>query len=136
MVLVMRRPSGLRFDSRLPHFHLYGTDICLEAAKRGMTSYAIFAPCIHNTRQYLVLPNDFYECCEHIRRRWVKSLPIQTTCVRISRFNWAIRLRKSQELYLRYIRRKVIGGKRVQDIRTLVERFTEAARPLETDEPG
>ena len=38
IVLVFRMSSGLRFDDDLPHFHLYGTDICLRAAGRGMKS--------------------------------------------------------------------------------------------------
>lgn len=126
IVLVLRRSSGLQFDSTLPHFHLYGSDICLGAAKSGMSSYAIFAPCIHNTRQYLVLPSEFYECCEHIRRRWADSLPIQTTCVRITRFNGRILRRRLQELYLRYIRRQMIGGRRAPNIEPLVERYMAA----------
>ena len=134
IVLIMRRSSGMQFDSDLRHFHFYGTDICLEAAKRGMKNYAIFAPCIHNTRQYLVLPSEFYECSEHVRRRWAASLPIQTTCVRLTRFNWKLRTRRLQELYLRFIQRRTVAGKRVQNVHTLVEGFKEAMKTFDSHE--
>jgi hypothetical protein len=43
----------------LPHYHLYGTDICMAAREKGMMSYAIPAFCIHNTNQLLALPEEF-----------------------------------------------------------------------------
>jgi len=60
IVLIFRKSSGLRFDDSLPHFHLYGTDICLRAAQRGMRSYVIPAFCVHNASYYPVLPKEFY----------------------------------------------------------------------------
>ncbi|MGB0109703.1 MAG: glycosyltransferase [Terriglobales bacterium] len=126
IVLILRKSSGLRFDEQLPYFHLYGTDICLQALQRGMNSYAISAFCIHNTHQTLVLPTEFYECCKHIRRTWSSCLPIQTTCVRITAFNIPIYARRLHETYLRHIRRKEIGGMRVKDVRQLVEECAQA----------
>src|ERR1700730_694532 len=70
IVLILKKSSGLRFDSTLPHFHFYGVDICLRAAQRGMTSYAISAFCFHNTQYNLVLPREFYACYRHIKRHW------------------------------------------------------------------
>ncbi len=110
IVLILRKSSGLRFDDTLPHFHFYGTDICMRAAAKGMKSYAISAFCIHNTHQALVLPKEFYTCCRHVRRVWKEYLPIQTTCVRLTRFNLPLYRRRLQETYLRYIRRKEVGG--------------------------
>jgi hypothetical protein len=121
VVLILRRSSGLRFDELLPHFHLYGTDICLQGAKRGMTSYVISAFCIHNTNQPLVLPPEFYQGCDYIRRTWSDCLPIQTCCIRITRSNAPIYRRRLQEFYLRHIRRKEIGGMRVANVRNLFE---------------
>jgi hypothetical protein len=121
IVLILRKSSGLRFDERLPHFHFYGTDICLRASKQGMNSYALSAFCIHNTNEPWVLPPEFYECGRHIRNIWSDSLPIQTTCIRLTRFNGPVFLRRLREVYLRYIRRKEIGGVRVKDIRRLLE---------------
>jgi hypothetical protein len=121
IVLILRKSSGLRFDERLPHFHLYGTDICLRAAKMGMRSYAISAFCIHNTHQNLILPEEFYECCRHIKRVWKDSLPIQTTCIRITRFNIPLYARRLKEAYLRYTRRKEVGQPRVKDVPRLLK---------------
>jgi hypothetical protein len=122
IVLIMRKSSGLRFDEHLPHFHLYGTDICLRAAQMGMKSYAISAFCIHNTQQNLILPPEFYDCCGHIKRVWKDCLPIQTTCVRITKFSGSILARRLRETYLRHIRRKEVGGIRAKDVRLLEER--------------
>src|SRR4051812_44684234 len=47
LILILRKSTGLRFDASLPHFHFYGTDICLRAAQRGLKCYAIPAPCVH-----------------------------------------------------------------------------------------
>lgn len=115
IVLILRKSSGLKFDYTLPHFHFYGTDICLRAAQKGMKSYAISAFCMHNTQQGFVLPKEFYESCKHIKRVWKDCLPIQTTCIRITKFNFRVYARKLREVYLRYLRRKEIGGAPVQD---------------------
>ncbi len=123
IVLILRKSSGLRFDDSLPHFHFYGTDICLRAAERGMKSYAVSAFCIHNTHQTLVLPEEFYECCRYIKQVWKSRLPIQTTCVRITKFNFPLYGRRLRELYLRHIRRREIGGVRTQDPLALLEQF-------------
>jgi hypothetical protein len=126
VVLILRKSSGLRFDESLPHFHFYGTDICLRVSKRGMASYAISAFCIHNTNEPLVLPAEFYQCGKHIKRTWGDCLPIQTTCIRITKFNIPIYLRRLREAYLRHFRRKEIGGARVKDVRRIVKECAES----------
>jgi hypothetical protein len=130
-ILVFRISSGLRFDSTLPHFHLYGADICLAAAKRGMTSYAISAFCIHNTDQTLILPAEFYECCKHIKRVWIDRLPIRTACTTITKFNIPIYRRRLNEVYLRYIRRKEVGGRREDNVQRLLETVDQDLREVE-----
>ena len=123
IVLIFRKSSGLQFDEKLPHFHFYGTDICLRAATMGLNCYAISAFCIHNTHQPLVLPREFYECCRHIRRVWKDRLPIQTSCIRITRSNLPVYSRRLREAYLRYIRRKEHGGVRAADPQRLLDEF-------------
>ena len=114
IVLIIRKSSGLRFDENLPHFHLYGTDICMTAAQQGMKSYAISAFCIHNSIKTLVLPKEFYESYKYVREKWKEYLPVQTTCIKITRFNLPLYWRKLNELYLRYFARKTVGGLRVK----------------------
>ena len=123
IVLILRKSSGLRFDDELPHFHLYGTDICLRAARRQMKSYAISALCIHNTNQTLVLPKEFYKCHGHIKRVWKDSLPVRTTCIKITRFNVSLYRRRIKELYTRHIQRRELGGTRVQDVQGILKKF-------------
>lgn len=121
LVLIIRKSSGLRFDRSLPHFHLYGADICLAAAKANMKSYAINAFCIHNTREIIVLPNEFYECCRHIRRVWKEYLPIQTTCTQITKYNVHLRLTRVRELYGRYRRGGDFGLQRADSAYRIIK---------------
>jgi hypothetical protein len=125
IVLILKKSSGLRFDDRLPHFHFYGTDICLRAEKMGMKSYAISAFCIHNTHQNLILTKEFYESYSHISRVWKDGLPIQTTCIRMTRFNLPMYTRRLREAYLRHIRRKEVGGTRTKDVPRLLEELLD-----------
>ena len=134
IVLVIRKSSGLRFDPTLPHFHLYGTDICMSARERGMTSYAIPAFCIHNTRQLLNLPKEFYECYQHIKRRWGKYMPIHTPCIKISRFNENIHLRRIRELYARLRNKDTMPAYRVEDPRSLLK-AEQAFNPMSKATP-
>jgi Glycosyltransferase like family len=124
IVLILRKSSGLRFDDDLPHFHLYGTDICLRAEAAHKRSYVIPAFCVHNTNYGLVLPPEFYECCRHIRALWKEFLPIQTPCIRITKSNAPIYRRRLLELYLRFLRRKDLAATRVDDVRQLIRTFS------------
>lgn len=112
IVLIIRKASGLRFDSSLPHFHLYGTDICMSAKDRGMNCYAIPAFCVHNTNQLLSLPKEFYDCYHYIKKKWGEFLPIYTSCMTISLFNEALYLRRLREL-----RQRALGIRRVPELR-------------------
>lgn len=88
VLLIVRKSSGIRFDESLPGFHMYGTDICQEANRQGMKSYAISAFCIHNTNGYKLLPWGFWKCYLMMRRKWKSELPITTSCAKITRGCW------------------------------------------------
>lgn len=90
LLLIIRRSSGLRFDEFLPGFHMYGADICCEAERRGMKSYAISAFCIHNTNEYKMLPLEFWKAYKFMRKKWRFRLPIRTTCIKITRWCWPV----------------------------------------------
>ena len=126
-VLILRKSSGLRFDETLPHFHLYGTDICMRAASRGLRSYAISAFCVHNTAQIRELPEEFYQCYRHVKRVWRRYLPIQTPCIRITRFNAEVYRRKAEKLYFSLFTERPLA-KRVADPRQLLEHMQSACR--------
>jgi Glycosyltransferase like family len=93
IVLIMRKSSGLRFDEALPHFHMYGVDLCMQARDRGLTNFAIPAFCIHNTNQLLTLPPQFYAAYRYVKRKWRAYLPIYTSCATITRFDGELRRR-------------------------------------------
>jgi len=111
IVLILRRSSGLRFDDNLPHFHFYGTDICMAAASRGRTCYAIPAFCLHNSNKIGLFPKEFFESCDCIRKHWKHFLPIYTTCVIITRSTVAFYLKYKYERQLRYFLLKMLGKK-------------------------
>jgi hypothetical protein len=123
VVLILRKSSGLKFNEQLPGFHLYGTEICLTAAALGMQSYAISAFCIHNSRQHFRLPDDFYVSYRHVKRMWRKSLPIQTSCIRISRFDGDIWMRKLRETADRILHRTPQKGPRTEDPRIILSQL-------------
>ena len=104
IVLITRRMTGLRFDPDLPHFHLYGTDLCLQARSAGLSNYAIPAFCVHNTNQLIELPAEFYLCHDYIKRKWRHCLPIQTSCIVISRFD-----RERHERHIKSLIHKALG---------------------------
>jgi hypothetical protein len=87
IVLVLRRASGLRFDEQLPGFHLYGADICLEARKRAMKSYAFSAFGIHNSNGIAYLPGAYWQTYRYLHRKWRQWLPVRTSCMPITRLH-------------------------------------------------
>jgi GT2 family glycosyltransferase len=88
VLLIVRKSSKLNFDERVPGYHMYGTDVCLEARRRGMKSYAIPAFCIHNTSGYRMLPLQFWSAYLFVRKKWRSELPITTSCIRITFSCW------------------------------------------------
>jgi hypothetical protein len=79
LLLVTRRGAYL-FDEAIPSHHLFGADLCLQAARAGKKNYAIKAFCHHNSTQDFYLPQDFWASAEYIRNKWPNRLPIHTTC--------------------------------------------------------
>ena len=86
VVLVIRRSSGLQFDEKLPGFHLYGADICLEARQKGLKCYAISAFCVHNSNGLDQLPPAYSRAYFYMRDKWRNQLPIRTPCLAITRW--------------------------------------------------
>ncbi len=84
-VLVVRKSSGLRFDERLPGFHLYGTDICLQAEAHHLGSYILSAFCIHNANGIDRLPYAFWQSYLYLRRKWWQRLPVATCCTTLTK---------------------------------------------------
>ncbi len=136
IVLVMRRDCELRFDEQLPGFHLYGTDICLQAENRALNCYVIPAFCVHNTRGLKYLPLSFWQSYIHLRAKWRSHLPVQTPCTTITCWGWPLVRHGLESLYQHAIRRRAVGC-RVPDpaalYRDLAERGGVQARPVSND---
>jgi len=87
LLLVVRKSSGIFFDYNLPHFHLYGTDICMIAQKMGYRAFSISNFCIHNSLPIFKLPDEYWKCVRYLRKKWKRDLPIRT-CVETLHKSW------------------------------------------------
>jgi len=117
IVLIIRKSSGLRFDPNLPHFHWYGTDLCMIAREQGLESYAFQGFCVHNTNQLLRLPKEFYEGYYYVKEKWKKWLPIHASCMKVSLFDEEIRRRRVREFGELVLGRRRAAMVRVDDPR-------------------
>jgi glycosyltransferase involved in cell wall biosynthesis len=90
VVLIVRRDSGLHFDSALPGFHLYGADICLTARQRFHKVYVVPGFCFHNSNGYGLFPRSFWSGYFYMRSKWKSHLPVRTPCIEISRALWPV----------------------------------------------
>lgn len=76
LLLVIRIDAHLRFDPKLPSFHLYATDIVQTALRAGRTSYAIDVPVIHHSRPIADLGAAYRQAYRYMQRKWRNALPI------------------------------------------------------------
>lgn len=114
IVLVLRRSAGLTFDERLPGYHLYGTDICLEARRRGFKSYIVPAFCLHNTEGLTFLPRAFWRAYFYMRRKWWAELPVKTPCTVLCKSALPVIEHPLRSAYSCYLKQKQ-PGRRVSD---------------------
>jgi hypothetical protein len=124
VVLVVRRSSGLQFDEKLPGFHLYGADICLEARRKGLKCYAISAFCVHNSNGLDQLPPSYSSAYFYMRDKWRNQLPIRTPCMAITR--WGLPLFR-HNLESRLARNRKSGA-RCTDPATLYQQLLQENR--------
>ncbi|TYO61103.1 hypothetical protein FXV83_40065 [Bradyrhizobium hipponense] len=103
-VLIVRRASGALFDPMLPSFHLYGTDIVLEAQKAGMRSYVIDLPVIHNSKATVCLDRTYVAAYHFMVRKWTAVLPWPTVIVELTRNPLPLLLRRMRLRYKGIVR--------------------------------
>jgi hypothetical protein len=123
-ILIVRKSSGLRFDEVIPHFHFYGTDICMAARERKKSCYAISAFTVHNT-SYGPLAPEFYECYWHVRRKWSKFLPIKTPCIRITWLNDDLIYRRFKHACLSLLGKGMKPLPRLEDPRSVLQSVSD-----------
>lgn len=80
-LLLVKRNDDFRFDEKIPSsHHLFGSDICLQYAKKSYKNYSLPAYCEHNSGLGKVVPNDWYTSADYIKTKWKDMLPIHATC--------------------------------------------------------
>jgi hypothetical protein len=79
LLLLVPNDTPLKFDPELG-FHLYGADLCLQAAEHGPAVAAAQAPCKSNTAN-CSLPPEFFRSADVFARKWQQRLPVATPCV-------------------------------------------------------
>lgn len=84
LLLIVKREPWFRFDTELPNFHLYGTDLVQTAWAAARSAFAIEVPVVHNNRPYSSLGSGYVAGYRYARRKWRKRLPIYTTICKIS----------------------------------------------------
>jgi GT2 family glycosyltransferase len=114
IILVLRRSAGLTFDEGLPGYHLYGTDICLEARRRGLKSYIVPGFCLHNTEGLIFLPGAFWRAYFYMRRKWWSQLPVKTPCTLLCRSAWPVLEHPLRSAYSLLVKRER-PGRRISD---------------------
>jgi hypothetical protein len=114
VVLIVRKDSGLQFDSGLKGFHLYGADICLAARERGLKIYVVPGFCIHNANGYGMFPRAFWRGYLYMRRKWKSRLPVKTPCTEIAQSLWPV-LRSALWRFCWLKAKRVKPARRVDD---------------------
>jgi len=80
--LVIDRSKAVSLSDELHGFHFYGTDLCVNAAKKGLSSYVIDFPVLHKCNPGKIT-NEFFEARERFQHHLQKELRkgvIRTTC--------------------------------------------------------
>jgi len=92
IVIVLNQAAGLRFDENLPGFHLYATDIVLQAKQRGYKAFVIDAPVVHNSRPNpQVYDSHFFAAYRYMQKKWKDQLPVRTCTVPVTCWGWPLR---------------------------------------------
>lgn len=74
--ILMKTDKKLSFDVDLPGFHLFGTDICKEVQKRGLSCWVVDVPVVHNSRRVVTLDKYYRQAWFYMQKKWSQDLPI------------------------------------------------------------
>lgn len=115
LAIIVRRRAGVSFDPALPEFHLYGTDIILEAERQGKLSYGLDLPLIHNAKAQFRFGRDYVRAYKYMVRKWRARLPVPTTCGLLTANPIALPLRQARMRYMALRRRSSFNTQRLPD---------------------
>ncbi len=106
IVIVLNNRHGLKFDSVLPGFHLYATDLIMQARQRGLTAHAIDAPVVHNSRLGAQPLDRWYRAAYYyMQKKWARDLPLRTCVIDVTASGLPLWRR-----WMRYEIRRLRGG--------------------------
>jgi hypothetical protein len=89
IVLILNTRHGLRFDPKLPGYHLYATDLIMQAQQRGLKTVCIDAAVVHNSRRNpQPLDRAYRRAYRYMQRKWANQLPLRTCVVDVTRSGW------------------------------------------------
>lgn len=108
LLIIVDKNKGLRFDDRLPSFHLYGTDIAQTATSTGLEALVIHAPVVHNSLLVAGLNGGFMHAYDYMRRKWRDTLPITTPVTQITRSGFAARWKNFRRYQVNFPNRRRI----------------------------
>ena len=80
--IILKRSAMIAPSADLSGFHLYGTDLCLQARMRGHSAYVIDFHLRHLGRGSM--GRDYYACLEALEDKYrslLQPVAIQTTCL-------------------------------------------------------
>jgi hypothetical protein len=118
VLFVLRKRSGLRFDTGLPDFHLYGTDIVMMGRREGLKSYVADLPLIHNSRPVTSLGGGYAKAYRYMQVKWRSQLPVKTTVTSITRAGLQYYWRRSK-IWWRWRRVRNRPGQSTLDARSI-----------------
>ena len=128
IVLIFRRSSGLRFRIITSVISTSTALVFRLRAEKGGDD-ELRHPCVLRAQcapvrgaSERVLPDRG----RHIKRVWKDALPIQTTCVKITRFNRFVYGRRIREVYVRRMRQKGFIAPRATDVPQLLKQAAAA----------
>jgi len=84
LLMVVRRDTPLRVDPDLG-WHLYGTDLALQAQRHHLRVVVVDAPCHHNSLTGRV-PSKYRDSERVLARKWRDQLPIHTNLSSMDRW--------------------------------------------------
>jgi hypothetical protein len=112
---IVRRRAGVNFDPLVPDFHLYGTDIVLQAERQGKRSYGLDIPILHNAKAGLRTPREFVRSYKYMIRKWRHRLPLKTPyCVLTNNPFW-LPLRSLRVRYKAIFRSDTYSTRRISN---------------------
>jgi glycosyltransferase involved in cell wall biosynthesis len=73
--------ESISFDEAINNHHLFGSDLCLQAAEQGYRNFAINAFVFHNSSGGYELPKEFWESAAYLKKKWGGNTIFSTCAV-------------------------------------------------------